>query len=63
MFVYVRTPPPYDDLDFVSKLAAKGVLALPAPVFHHRGYFRLSLTGSEDMLARAAPILRELAPG
>jgi aspartate aminotransferase len=63
MFIYVRTPPPYEDLDFVAELARKGVLALPAPVFHHRGYFRLSLTGSERMLTRAAPILKQLGPG
>ena len=62
-FVYVRTPHAYEDLDFVAALAQKGVLALPAPVFHHRGWFRLSLTGSERMLTRAAPILRELGPG
>jgi aspartate aminotransferase len=63
LFVYARTPPSYEDLDFVAALAQKGVLALPAPVFHHRGHFRLSLTGSEEMLTRAAPILRELGPG
>ena len=62
MFVYVETPPGYDDMDFVAELAGKGVLALPAPVFHHRGYFRLSLTGSEHMLRQATPILKELAP-
>jgi aspartate aminotransferase len=62
LFVYVGTPPPYDDLDFVATLASKGVLALPAPVFHHRGWFRLSLTGSEQMLTRAASILEELGP-
>jgi hypothetical protein len=50
------------DMDPVATLAAKGVLALPAPVFHHRGYFRLPLTGSEDMLTPAMPILTELAP-
>ena len=37
-----------------SSSRAKGVLALPAPVFHHQGYFRLSLTGSEDMLDAGA---------
>jgi aspartate aminotransferase len=63
MFVYAATPPSYDDEEFIAKLAGKGVLALPAPVFHHRGYFRLSLTGSESMLERAAPILQELGPG
>jgi aspartate aminotransferase len=62
LFVYVQTPPGYDDFDFVSELAAEGVLVLPAPVFHHSGYFRLSLTGSEDMLEAALPILKRFAP-
>jgi aspartate aminotransferase len=62
MFVYVQTPPPYDDFGFVEELAAVGLLVLPAPVFHHRGYFRLSLTGSEPMLERALSILAGFAP-
>ena len=64
LFVYVRTPPGHqDDFAFVQELANRGVLALPAPVFHHSGHFRLSLTASEDMLDRALPVLEELAPG
>jgi aspartate aminotransferase len=63
MFIYVGTPHPYADLEFVTKLATKGVLVLPASVFHHQGYFRLSLTGSERMLTRATPILTQLGPG
>jgi aspartate aminotransferase len=63
LFVYVPTPPGYnDDFEFVSELATRRVLALPAPVFHHEGYFRLSLTGSEQMLLQALPALQELAP-
>jgi aspartate aminotransferase len=63
LFVYVRTPPGYEeDFDFVSELASEGVLVLPAPVFHHAGYFRLSLTGSEEMLEAALPILKRFAP-
>jgi aspartate aminotransferase len=63
LFVYTRTPPDHgDDFAFVSALAGRGVLALPAPVFHHSGFFRLSLTGSEDMLARALSVLKEFAP-
>jgi aspartate aminotransferase len=63
LFVYVPTPPGHsDDFEFVSELAARRVLALPAPVFHHEGYFRLSLTGSERMLLEALPALREMAP-
>ena len=62
LFVYVQTPPGHDDFDFVSELASEGVLVLPAPVFHHTGYFRLSLTGSEEMLEAALPILKRFAP-
>jgi aspartate aminotransferase len=62
LFVYVQTPPGYDDFDFVTELASEGVLVLPAPVFHHTGYFRLSLTGSEEMLEAALPVLKRFAP-
>jgi aspartate aminotransferase len=62
LFVYVQTPPGRDDFDFVTELATEGVLVLPAPVFHHAGYFRLSLTGSEEMLEAALPILKRFAP-
>jgi aspartate aminotransferase len=63
MFVYVQIPPSYDDdFEFVEELAAAGLLVLPAPVFHHRGFFRLSLTGSEPMLERALTILEGFAP-
>jgi aspartate aminotransferase len=61
LFVYVRTPPNADDFDFIAELASEGVLALPAPVFHHTGYFRLSLTGSEQMMESALPILKRFA--
>ena len=62
LFVYVRTPAGYDDdFAFIEQLAHKGVLALPAPVFHHSGHFRLSLTASEEMLERALPVLAEAA--
>jgi aspartate aminotransferase len=61
LFVYVRTPPGRDDFDFVAELASEGVLVLPAPVFHHTGYFRLSLTGSEQMLEAALPVLKRFA--
>lgn len=57
LFVYVRTPQPYDDFEFVQKLAASGLLVLPAPVFQHGGHFRLSLTGSERMMEQALTTL------
>jgi aspartate aminotransferase len=59
LFMYVRTPGHSQDLEFVERLASAGVLVLPATVFHHAGYFRLSLTGSEDMMERAIPILED----
>lgn len=62
LFLYVRTPQGYEDFDFVTQLARKGVLVLPAPVFHHQGYFRLALTGSARMLEQALPIFRRFAP-
>jgi aspartate aminotransferase len=57
LFLYVRTPDAEDDFAFIEELASQGVLALPAPVFHHSGYFRLSLTGSEPMLEQALSTL------
>jgi aspartate aminotransferase len=60
LFIYVRTPPPFEDFEFVAKLASGGVLVLPAPVFHHRGYFRLSLTGSAQMLERSLGVLEQV---
>jgi aspartate aminotransferase len=60
LFVYVGTPKGSSDWKFAAELAARGVLVLPAPVFHHTGHFRLALTGSKDMLARALDVLDDL---
>jgi aspartate aminotransferase len=60
LFVYVATPHQQDDFAFIRQLAAAGVLALPAPLFHHRGWFRISLTGAERMLERGLAALRRL---
>ncbi len=61
LFVYVETPAGWDDWEFAAALAARGVLVLPAPVFHHTGHFRLALTASGDMLTRALDVLEEMA--
>ena len=61
LFLYVETPPGFTDWEFTRRLAARGVLVLPAPVFHHTGWFRLALTGSESMLERALDVLEEEA--
>lgn len=62
MFLYVQTPPGRDDFDYIADLATEGVLALPAPCFHHEDYFRLALTASESMLHRALQIFNSLRP-
>jgi len=60
LFIYVRTPEGTDDAGFARALAERGVLVLPAEVFHHRGYFRIALTGSEAMLTRALQVFEEM---
>jgi aspartate aminotransferase len=62
LFLYIATPAGSDDFEFITELASEGVLALPAPVFHHRGYFRIALTGSEPMLEQALTVLKRFAP-
>ena len=61
LFVYVATPDGLDDFEFTRRLAEAGTLVLPAPVFHHRGHFRLSLTGGSRMLEGGIESLRRLA--
>lgn len=61
MFLYVRVPGDGDDERFAAELVERGVLVLPAAVFHHRGYVRLSLTATGDMLERALLVLGEMA--
>jgi aspartate aminotransferase len=58
LFVYVATPAGEGDMEFIRRLATTGVLALPAPVFHHRGHFRLALTGGMRMLEGGVAALR-----
>ncbi len=61
LFVYVATPDGADDFEFIRRLAEAGTLVLPAPVFHHTGHFRLSLTGGARMLEGGIESLRRLA--
>ena len=56
-FIYVRSPDP-DDFAFAEKLANKGVLVLPGSLFHDRGYIRISVTASDEMIDRALPVFR-----
>jgi aspartate aminotransferase len=61
LFVYVATPSGAEDFDFTRRLAEAGTLVLPAPVFHHTGHFRVSLTGGARMLEGGISTLRKLA--
>ncbi|MCP2265591.1 aminotransferase class I/II-fold pyridoxal phosphate-dependent enzyme [Promicromonospora thailandica] len=51
-----------DAAAFTGALARRGVHVLPGTVFARPGHFRISLTATGDMLERALPALRELAP-
>jgi len=57
LFLYIETPGAEPDFDFARRLATRGVLVLPAPVFHHSGHFRLALTGGRRMLETGVRIL------
>jgi aspartate aminotransferase len=59
-FLYPRVPCG-DDVAFVERLAERGVLVLPAAVFHDTGHFRISLTASDEMIERALDVLRKSA--
>ncbi len=54
-FLYPLTPDA-DDWLHAERLAEAGVLVMPAPVFHHRGHFRISLACTDEMLERAAAV-------
>jgi aspartate aminotransferase len=55
-FLYPRCPES-DEFQFAASMAQRGLLLLPAPVFHHRGHFRLCLTAKDSSIGRAAEIL------
>lgn len=56
-YLWVRSPDP-DDLAFCRRLAAHRVLVLPGTVCEVPGHFRVSLTGSPDMIDSALPGFR-----
>ena len=61
-FVYVRTPGGQQDKDWVEQLLERTkVLAIPAPCFHHHGWFRLAVTASDADLAAALERIEHLA--
>jgi aspartate aminotransferase len=57
-YLYPRTPEG-EDFAFAERLAGQGLLVLPAPVFHHCGHFRLSMTAPDLMVDLALRVLGE----
>ena len=58
-YLWVRSPEP-DDYGFAMKLAELGVLVLPGRASEGPGYFRISLTGTRDMIERSIPVFAKL---
>jgi aspartate aminotransferase len=56
-YLWVRSPDP-NDVAFVETLADQGVLVLPGTTCASPGHFRISLTGTGDMLERSLPVFR-----
>jgi aspartate aminotransferase len=53
-FIFVKTPIP-DDIAFVRRLAAEGVLAVPGIGFGRGGYMRLSVTVPRETIEKSIP--------
>jgi aspartate aminotransferase len=58
-YLWVHSPEP-DDYGFAMKLAEHGVLVLPGRASEGPGYFRISLTGTRDMIERSIPVFAKL---
>ncbi len=58
-YVLVRSPVP-DDVGYTERLAARQVFVLPGTAVEMPGYFRISLTGNDDMVDRALPVFAEV---
>jgi aspartate aminotransferase len=54
-FYLLPRSPIADDTEFCRQLAQHGTLVLPGNVVELPGYFRISLTASDDMIRRALP--------
>ncbi len=53
-YVMVRSPIA-DEVEFMRRLAGEDVFVLPGRMFELPGWFRISLTASDDMVDRAMP--------
>ncbi len=57
-YLLVRSPIE-DEGAFVRRLAQDKVLAMPGSMFEMPGYFRLSITATDDMVERAIPVFEK----
>lgn len=57
-FYLLVQSPLADDWDFIERLAAQDVYCFPGCSFGLSGYFRLSLTASDEMVERSLPIFK-----
>jgi len=57
-YLMVRSPDP-DDLAFCTRLADAGALVLPGAIVESPGWFRISLTASDEMVETGIRIFRE----
>jgi len=55
-FYITPKAPIEDDIAFAEQLAQEGVYVLPGSVVHMDGYFRASVTASDEMVERALPV-------
>jgi aspartate aminotransferase len=53
-YLWVRSPLA-DDRAFANRLAGLGVFVLPGSLFELPGFFRISLTASDEMVERSLP--------
>jgi aspartate aminotransferase len=54
-FYMMVKSPIADERAFVNRLATYDVFVGPGEIFEMPGYFRISLTANDDMVARALP--------
>jgi aspartate aminotransferase len=56
-YLLVRSPLP-DDRAFCKQLAREKVFVMPGAMLERPGYFRISLTATEDMIERSLPVFQ-----
>ena len=52
-----------DSVSFAAKLARQGIFVMPGTLFERPGDFRISLTGTAEMIEASLPAFRDLAGG